>query len=119
MAPDACGQRLERGADRLLPEPPSVVGEKELGRASVTRVWQRPAVRSGVGYVVDQLQDLFIERDHPLGVQFAEGDFQPAAVAGDLVEAVQVQGRAVPLSAAQRNVAAASWPQSVRFPGSR
>ncbi|MEN8585486.1 hypothetical protein ABFP37_22610, partial [Burkholderia sp. RS01] len=36
-----------------------------------------------------QLQDLFIEGDHPLGVQFAEGNFQPTAVAWDFVDAVQ------------------------------
>lgn len=46
--PGETGGAVEFGADRLLPEPPSVVGEEKLGRATVARVWQRPAVRSGV-----------------------------------------------------------------------
>ncbi|GAA0965075.1 hypothetical protein GCM10009555_003710 [Acrocarpospora macrocephala] len=41
--------------------------------------------------MVDQVEDVVIKGDHPLGLQLAETDLQPAAVTGNLVEAVQFQ----------------------------
>ena len=37
------------------------------------------------------VEDLVVERDHPFGVELAERDLQPAAVAGDFVDAVQFE----------------------------
>ena len=41
--------------------------------------------------MVDQVEDLLVEGDHPLGVELAERDFQPGALAGDLVHAVEFE----------------------------
>lgn len=73
---------VEFGADAVLRQPPAVVGEQELRGPPVAGVGQRPAGAADLGDVIDQLQDVLVERDHPLGVELAERDFQPAAVAG-------------------------------------
>jgi hypothetical protein len=73
---------VEFGADAVLRQPPAVVGEQELGGPPVARVRHRPSRTADLGDVVDQREDLGVERDHPLGVELAERDFQPAAVAG-------------------------------------
>jgi hypothetical protein len=39
-------------------------------------------VATDLGDPIDQREDLVIERDHPLGVELAERDLQPAAVIG-------------------------------------
>jgi hypothetical protein len=39
-------------------------------------------VAADLGDVIDQRQDLGVDRDHPLNLQLPERGFQPAAVAG-------------------------------------
>jgi len=68
-----------------------VVGEQELSFAPVAGMWQRPAVRADAGDVVDQLDGLVVEGDHPLGLQLPERDLQPGPVARQLVDAVQLK----------------------------
>ena len=82
VEPGGLGGSVEFGADRVLRQPPAVVGEQELGRPPVAGVGHRPPVAADLRDVVDQREDLGVERDHPLGVELAERDLQPAAVAG-------------------------------------
>jgi len=39
----------------------------------------------------DQLEGVVVERHHPFGVELAERDFQPGALTGDLVDAVEFE----------------------------
>jgi hypothetical protein len=57
---------------------------------------QRPA-RGAVGDdAVHHLQGVLIDGDHALGVQLAQRDLDPGAVAGNLVHAVQLQVQQLP-----------------------
>jgi hypothetical protein len=80
--PGGHGGPVELGADRVLGQSPAVVGEQELGGSPVARVRHRASGAADLGDVVDQREDLGVERDHPLGVELAERDLQPAAVTG-------------------------------------
>lgn len=68
-----------------------MVGEQELRQAAVAGVRQWPAWRPNLGDVVDEVKDLLIEWDHAFIFEFAEWDFEPAALAGDFVHAVQLE----------------------------
>ena len=52
---------------------------------------QRPASGACGGDPVDEGDGLVVEGDHALGVELAEEDLQPGAVAADLVDAVQLE----------------------------
>jgi hypothetical protein len=80
--PGGVGGPGEFVADRVLGQPSAVVGEQELGAAPVAGVGHRASVATDLGDPIDQREDLVIERDHPLGVELAERDLQPAAVIG-------------------------------------
>ena len=82
---------VEFESQRLLAEPSAVVGEEELGRRPVRGCGSGRPSRAGGDDPVDQGDGLLVEGHHPLGVEFAERDFQPGAVAGDLVHAVELE----------------------------
>jgi hypothetical protein len=48
-------------------------------------------VAAEVDDAVDQVEDLCVDGHHPFGVEFAVGDHQPAAMIGNLVDAVQLE----------------------------
>ena len=52
---------------------------------------QRLTGRAGGGDPVDEGDGLVVEGDHAFGVELAEGDLQPGAVATNLVDAVQLE----------------------------
>lgn len=78
-------------ADRGLGEAPAVVGEQELCGSPGAGVWQRPPGGAGAGDAVEQGDGFVVEGNHPFGVEFPEWDFQPGAVSGDFVDAVEFQ----------------------------
>lgn len=82
---------VEFGADRVLRQPPAVVGEQELGGPPVAGVGHRASVAADLGDVVDQFDDVVVDRDHPLGIELAERDLDPTAVARQFVQAVQLK----------------------------
>jgi hypothetical protein len=116
----AAGQFL---ADGGLGHAATVVGEQELGGATGAGVWQRSAGRAGGGDAVDEFDGLVVEGDHPFAVELAEGDFQPSAVAGDLVPQSSSRSSSSPMRSptarASSNASAASrysdrWSASLR-----
>ncbi|OHV47346.1 hypothetical protein BCD48_18430 [Pseudofrankia sp. BMG5.36] len=78
-------------AHRVLGKPAAVVGEKEIGGPAGARMRERPARRAGLGDAVEQVEGVVVEGDHPLGVELAERDLQPASLGGDLVDAVELE----------------------------
>lgn len=85
------GSALQLVTDRVLAESLAVVGEQELRWPTISRVRQRPAGGAGRDDPVDQVEGLLIERDHPFGVELAEGHLQPGALLGDLVDGVELE----------------------------
>ena len=59
-----------------------------MGRRGA-RVRQRPPGRAVGDDAVDQRDGFLVEGHHAFGVQLAQRHFQPCALAGDLVHAVQ------------------------------
>ena len=68
-----------------------MVGEEELSAPPGSGVREWATLRTGGDNAVDQGDRLVVERHHPLGVELAKRDFQPGAVAWDLVDAVEFQ----------------------------
>ncbi len=67
-----------------------MVGEEELGGPAIARVWKWPTIRADGGYPVDKGDGFVVERDHPLGIQLAQGNLEPCSVARDLMNAVEL-----------------------------
>ena len=82
---------IEFEAQSLLGQPSSVVGKEELRGSACARVRERPTLRPGGADPVDQSDSLIVEGHHPLGVEFAERNFEPRPIAGDLVHAVEFE----------------------------
>lgn len=53
-------------------------------------MWQRPSGAAVLGDPVEQLHGFLVERDHPFGVELAEGHLQPPALLGDFVDCVEL-----------------------------
>jgi hypothetical protein len=68
-----------------------VVSEQELSGPSAAGVWHRSPVAAEDDDAVDQVEALCVDGHHPFGVEFAVGDLQPAAMIGNLVDAVQLE----------------------------
>jgi hypothetical protein len=67
------------------------MGEQELHRSAVAAVRQRTTGRSEFNDPVDDRDGVVVERDHPLGLELAERHLQPGTLAGDLVDAVELE----------------------------
>ena len=89
--PGHLGGAAELEAQAPLAESAAVVGEEELGRTPVAGMKERTSLGARGDDAVDEGDCLVVEGDHPLGVELAERDFQPRAVARDLVHAVEFE----------------------------
>jgi hypothetical protein len=69
LSPAAWAGPVKFVTDRVLGQSPAVMGEQKLGRAPVAGVRHRPSMGAGFGDVVDQVEDLVIDRDHPFGFE--------------------------------------------------
>lgn len=78
-------------ADRVGGQAAALVGEQEVSEFAGARVSQRAAWGAGFGDPVDDLKGFVVDGHHPLVEQFAERHFQPGALPGDLVHAVQLE----------------------------
>jgi hypothetical protein len=85
------GGAVQLVAQHVLGDAAALVGEQELDHAAAAGVAQRPARGTVHHDAVHQLQGLLVQRHHAFGVELAQGDLQPGALASDLVDAVQLQ----------------------------
>lgn len=89
--PGGAGGPVELGAQPGLAEPVAVCGEQEVRGSSGAWVRERSAGAAGGADAVDQGEGLGVDRDHPLGVQLAEGHLEPGAGAGDVDDGVELE----------------------------
>jgi len=68
-----------------------VLDEQEVGGLAVAGMRQRPLVPSLGGPGVQRRQGCLVQRDGALAGELAEGDLEPAAVAGEVEQAVQLE----------------------------
>ena len=94
--PGLFGGAVELEAQGGLAESPAVVGEEELDETPGARVDERTSLGARGDDAVDEGDRLVVEGDHPFGVELAERDLQPRAVARDLVDAVEFEVEQLP-----------------------